>query len=100
MSTSTVWFPPDEIRRRAAALGDWFHNIDLGGGVRTARGGAGGARGRGGLLTFSHWMRRRSAARALLRTSILYRALKSSHRWSKSTCGGRVTAGRRARGGD
>ena len=27
--------PPDEIRRRAAALGEWFHNLDLGG-VRTA----------------------------------------------------------------
>jgi tRNA (mo5U34)-methyltransferase len=26
---------PDEIRRRAAALGEWFHNLDLGG-VRTA----------------------------------------------------------------
>ncbi|GAA0582879.1 TIGR04290 family methyltransferase [Craurococcus roseus] len=36
MSSSTVRLPPDEIRRRAAALGDWFHNIDLGGGVRTA----------------------------------------------------------------
>ena len=28
----------EEIRRRAAALGPWFHNIDLGGGVRTAPG--------------------------------------------------------------
>ena len=27
--------PPEEIRRRAAALGEWFHNLDLGG-VRTA----------------------------------------------------------------
>ncbi|MBD0274501.1 MAG: DUF1698 domain-containing protein, partial [Acetobacteraceae bacterium] len=35
MSSSTAKLPPDEIRRRAAALGDWFHNIDLGG-VRTA----------------------------------------------------------------
>jgi len=31
-----VRLQPDEIRRRAAALGEWFHNIDLGGGVRTA----------------------------------------------------------------
>jgi tRNA (mo5U34)-methyltransferase len=36
MSGSTVRLQPDEIRRRAAALGEWFHNIDLGGGVRTA----------------------------------------------------------------
>ena len=28
-------FTPDEIRRRAKALGPWFHNIDLNG-VRTA----------------------------------------------------------------
>jgi tRNA (mo5U34)-methyltransferase len=28
--------PPEEVRRRAEALGAWFHNIDLGGGVRTA----------------------------------------------------------------
>ncbi len=34
-SSSTAKLPPDEIRRRAAALGEWFHNIDLGG-VRTA----------------------------------------------------------------
>jgi tRNA (mo5U34)-methyltransferase len=34
--SSTVRLQPDEIRRRAAALGEWFHNIDLGGGVRTA----------------------------------------------------------------
>jgi tRNA (mo5U34)-methyltransferase len=27
----TLGLPPDEIRRRAAALGRWFHNIDLGG---------------------------------------------------------------------
>jgi tRNA (mo5U34)-methyltransferase len=27
---------PGEIRRRAEALGPWFHNLDLGGGVRTA----------------------------------------------------------------
>ena len=27
---------PDEIRSRAAALGQWFHNMDLGGGVLTA----------------------------------------------------------------
>ena len=27
---------PVEIRRRAEALGPWFHNLDLGGGVRTA----------------------------------------------------------------
>jgi tRNA (mo5U34)-methyltransferase len=32
--------PPDpgEVRRRAEALGPWFHNLDLGGGVRTAPG--------------------------------------------------------------
>ena len=35
MSGSTVRLQPDEIRRRAAALGEWFHNLDLGG-VRTA----------------------------------------------------------------
>ena len=34
-SSSTARLLPDEIRRRAAELGDWFHNIDLGG-VRTA----------------------------------------------------------------
>jgi len=33
--SSTEKLPPDEIKRRAAALGEWFHNIDLGG-VRTA----------------------------------------------------------------
>ncbi len=33
--SGTVKLQPDEIRRRAAALGEWFHNIDLGG-VRTA----------------------------------------------------------------
>ena len=27
--SSTVRLQPDEIRRRAAALGEWFHNIDL-----------------------------------------------------------------------
>ena len=30
----------EEIRRRAEALGPWFHNLDLGG-VRTASGSAG-----------------------------------------------------------
>jgi tRNA (mo5U34)-methyltransferase len=35
VSSSSLRLPPDEIRRRAAALGEWFHNIDLGG-VRTA----------------------------------------------------------------
>ena len=33
--SGTVRLQPDEIRRRAAALGEWFHNLDLGG-VRTA----------------------------------------------------------------
>lgn len=28
--------PPEEIRRRVGELGDWFQNIDLGGGVHTA----------------------------------------------------------------
>ena len=38
MSTSSMArLAPDEIRRRAAALGEWFHNIDLGG-VQTAPG--------------------------------------------------------------
>ena len=33
--SGTAKLPPDEIKRRAAALGEWFHNLDLGG-VRTA----------------------------------------------------------------
>ena len=35
MTTLAVTMPLEEIRRRAGSLGDWFHNLDLGG-VRTA----------------------------------------------------------------
>jgi tRNA (mo5U34)-methyltransferase len=34
-SDPAFWLPAEEIRRRAAALGPWFHNLDLQG-VRTA----------------------------------------------------------------
>jgi tRNA (mo5U34)-methyltransferase len=36
MSEATATLSREEIERRARALGEWFHNIDLGGGVRTA----------------------------------------------------------------